>query len=136
MGERQNSPTLAALLKRAEKAQAKAYAADDASRSARYDLNAEARRIAWAALEKRGIKRGDRIGFTCPKRARWHERAPELSALEAYRGRDHEGNWCWRVRLRLTAFSARGKRLLSPLSEHFDLAHPRDIAREIVKVSA
>lgn len=127
--------SLATLLRRAEQAREKAEAADDASRMARYDLNAEARRIAWAALEKRGIKRGDRIGFTCPKRARWHERAPQLDALEAYRGRDHEGNPCWRVRLRLTAINAKGKRLKSPLSEYFDLAHPRDIAREIVKVA-
>lgn len=125
--------TLAALLRRAEKAQAKAYQADDAARNARYDLNAEARRVAWAALAKRGIQRGDRIAFTDPKRARWHDRAPHLDAMEAYRGRDHEGNWCWRVRLRLTAVNARGKRLLSPLSEYFDLDHPREIARQVVK---
>ena len=38
--------SLATLLRRAEQAREKAEAADDASRMARYDLNAEARRIA------------------------------------------------------------------------------------------
>lgn len=126
---------LSTLLRRAERATEKADAAADVSRMARYNLNAEARRIAWAALEKRNIKRGDRIGFTDPKRARWHERAAQLDALEAYRGRDHEGNWCWRVRLRLTAINAKGERLKTPLSEYFDLLHPRDVAREIVKAA-
>lgn len=125
---------LSTLLRRAERASEKANIAAEASRMARCDLNAEARRAVWAALEKRGIKRGDRIGFTSPARARWHDRAPQLDALEAYRGRDHEGKWCWRVRLRLTAINAKGKHLKSPLSEYFDLAHPRDVVREIVKV--
>lgn len=128
-------PSLATLLRRAEKASAKAEAAADASRNARYDLNAKARLVAWAALEKRGIKRGDRIGFTEPKRARWRDRAPQLDALEAYRCRDHDENPCWQLRLRLTAINARGQRLKSPRSEFFDLAHPRDIARLIVKVA-
>ena len=39
------------------------------------------------------------------------------------------------MKSRLTAINAKGKRLKSPLSEYFDLAHPRDIAREIVKVA-
>lgn len=125
--------SLAALLKRAEKASAKAEAANDEARNARYNLNAEARRVAWAALAMRGIQRGDRIAFVDTKRARWHDRSPHLDAMEAYRGRDHNGNWCWRVRLRLTAVSARGKLLKSPLSEYFDLGHPREIAREIIK---
>lgn len=125
---------LSTLLKRAEKASAKAELAGDASRMARYDLNTEARRIAWAALEKRGVKRGYRIGFTDPKRARWHEIAPQLDALEAYRGRDHEGNHIWRLKLRLTKFNVKGKPLKMPGSEDFDLFHPRDIGRQIVKV--
>lgn len=127
--------TLATLLRRAENASAKAEAANDAARKARFNLNAEARRVAWASLAKLDVQRGDRIAFTDIKRARWHDRAPHLDALEAYRGRDHEGNWCWRVRLRLTAVSARGKLLKSPLSEYFDLGHPREIASEIVKAA-
>ena len=126
--------TLATLFRRAEKAQAKAWQADDAARAARSALNAEALRLAWAALAKRGIHRGDRIGFTDPKRARWHNRAPHLDAIEAYRS-VVEGKWCWRVRLRLTAVNAKGKRLKSPLSEYFDLTHPRDIARQVVKAA-
>jgi len=125
---------LTTLLKRAEKAAIKAELAGDASRMATYDLNAKARRIGWAALEKRGVKRGDRIGFTDPKRARWHDIAPRLDALEAYRGRDHEGNHIWRLKLRLTKFNVKGKPLKMPGSEYFDLSHPRDIGREIVKV--
>ena len=125
---------LSTLLKRAEKASAKAELAGDASRMARYDLNTEARRIAWAALEKRGVKRGDRIGFTDPKRAIWHDIARQLDALEAYRARDHEGNHVWRVRLRLAKFNAKGRPLKMPVSEYFDLSHPREIAREVVKV--
>lgn len=127
--------TLAVLLRRAEKASAKADAAGDASRDARAELNKEARRVAWAALEKRGIRHKDRIGFVETSRARWHDRAPQLDALEAYRARDSDGMPCWRIRLRLTAINARGKPLLSPLSEYFDLMHPRDIAKLVVKVS-
>lgn len=126
--------SLAALLRRAEKSAAKADLFADASLMARYDLNAEARRVAWAALEKRGVKRGDRIGFADPKRARWHEIAPQLDALEAYRGRDHEGNHIWRLKLRLTKFNGKGKPLKMPGSEDFDLSHPREIGRQIVKV--
>lgn len=127
--------SLSTLLRRAEKASAKAELAGDASRMARYDLNTEARRISWAALEKRGVKRGDRIGFTDPKRARWHEIAPQLDALEAYRARDYDGNHVWRVRLRLAKFNTKGRPLKTPASEYFDLSHPREIAREIVKVT-
>lgn len=126
--------SLSTLLRLAEKATAKAELAGDASRMARYDLNTEARRIAWAALEKRGVKRGDRIGFTDPKRARWHEIAPQLDALEAYRARDQDGNHVWRVRLRLAKFNVKGKPLKTPASEYFDMPHPRDIGRQIVKV--
>lgn len=126
--------SLSTLLRRAEKATAKAELAGDASRMARYDLNTEARRIAWAALEKRGVKRGDRIGFTDPKRARWHDIAPRLDALESYRARDHDGNHVWRVRLRLTTFNSCGAPHKTPASEYFDMSHPREIGREVTRV--
>lgn len=127
--------TLATLLRRAEKAGAKAETACNADRAARAALKAEARRIVWAAMEKRGLKRGDRIGFTDPKRAGWYDRAPQLDAVEAYRTRDYDGGSVWRIRLRLIAIDARGRRLKTPSSQYFDLTHPRDVAREVVKVS-
>lgn len=125
--------TLAALLRRAERLSAKAEEANDAARTARRAVNAEARRIAWQALARRGIAMGDRIAFTDKGRARWHDRALVLDALEAYRGLDVDRNWCWRVRLRMTALNVRGQRLKTPLSEFFDLSHPREIAREVLK---
>lgn len=130
------TPTLATLIRRADRAVTKAKRADYEADHARIDLHAEARRIIWAALEKRGIAKGDLIGFTDPKRAHWLDRPARLNRIEAYRGFDMAGKPEWRIRLHLTMFNARGKALLTPTWEHFEVQHPRDVAKEIVKVKA
>ncbi len=127
--------TLASLINRAEKAQAKADAALQLANNARIDMNDEARHIVWAELAKRGISKGDRIGFTDPKRDRWLASPARLDRIEVYRGRDMLGKPEWRIRLLLTRLNARGKPLLTPKTESFEVQHPRDIARRIVKVA-
>ena len=128
--------TLATLINRTEKAAAKAEAAEQAAMLARRYMEAEARRIIWAALAKRGVAKGERIGFTDPKRARWYNIAPRLDRIEVWRGRDMLEKPEWRIRLSMATFSARGKPHLMPKYEHFEVQHPRDVARQIVKAMA
>lgn len=135
---------LPSLLAAAQKAMAKLDAAFDAEEYATRALNREARRVAWTALEKRGIQRLDRIAFIDPKRARWHDYAPRLDGMEVYRSRPLFGERAtplfgeratWRAKLNLSRFNAKGKVLKTTTTEYFDLFHPRDIARCIVKVT-
>jgi len=125
--------TLSALIKRSIKASTKAESATDAAILARKEMHREAIRLAWAALVKRGISRHDRIGFIDPKVAKRHETAPGIALIEAYRPLVGEAEW--RVTLKLTIYSARGKALKTPGYASFDLAHPRDIAKRVVKVA-
>lgn len=127
-------PRLSSLLRRSETASRRADTAIDTAAMAKRDLDAEARRIAWAALAKRGIRPGDMIGLTDPQSARYHDRPARLAGVLCYRGRDLDGRPCWVIRLRLATFSARGRPLKTPIIDYFCRPHPRDIAREVVKV--